>query len=109
VSAGRAGQAGEPATIAVKAELIGQSARPVVRQLREAGLVPRVEWSNVGQIPAGTVIGVRPEGNVAPGTIITVTVAALPPNLLAAVLMPAGPLAGRQSVTNRDRSDYLSL
>ena len=78
MSAGQDGQAGEPAAIAVRAELIGQPARLVVRYLRQAGLVPRVEWSDVGQIPAGTVIGVRPEGNLSPGTVVTVTVAALP-------------------------------
>ena len=83
-------QDGEPVTVVVRAELIGRQARPVVRQLREAGLVPRVEWANVGQIPAGTVIGVRPEGNVAPGTVITVTVAALPSNERS-----AGPAAGK--------------
>ena len=69
----------EPVTVAVNPELIGQPARPVVRQLRAAGLVPRVEWSYAGQVPAGTVLGVRPEGDLEPGTVVTVTVAALQP------------------------------
>ena len=65
-------------TIAIDARLIGQSARPVVRSLRQAGLVPRVEWSQVRHIPAGTVMSVTPEGDLEPGTVVTVTVAALP-------------------------------
>jgi beta-lactam-binding protein with PASTA domain len=64
-------------TVVIDVGLIGQPARPVVRQLRQAGLVPRVEWSHVGDVPAGTVIAVRPKGDVAPGTVVTITVAAL--------------------------------
>lgn len=64
-------------TIVIDAGLIGQPARPVVRQLRQAGLVPRVEWSHVGEIPAGTVIAVSPKGDVEKGTVVTITVAAL--------------------------------
>lgn len=67
----------EPMPIVIGAGLIGQQARPVVRQLRQAGLVPRVEWSYVGDVPAGTVIAVRPKGDVPPGTVVTVVVAAL--------------------------------
>jgi hypothetical protein len=70
----------ESVTIAIDARLVGQPARPVVRQLRQAGLVPRVEWSYVGHIPAGTIIAVWPEGDVQPGTVITLTVAALRPS-----------------------------
>jgi len=70
-------------TIVIDASLIGQSARPVVRQLRQAGLVPRVEWYHIGHIPAGTVIGVWPKGDVEPGTVVTVTVAALQVGLVA--------------------------
>jgi beta-lactam-binding protein with PASTA domain len=64
-------------TIVIDAGLIGQPARPVVRQLRQAGLVPRVEWSHAGDLPAGTIIAVRPKGDVEPGTVVTITVAAL--------------------------------
>jgi hypothetical protein len=64
-------------TIVVDARLIGQQARPIVRQLREAGLVPEVEWSYVGEVPAGTIIAIKPEGDLARGTVVTVTVAAL--------------------------------
>lgn len=67
----------ESVTIVIDAGLIGQPARPVVRHLRQAGLVPRVEWSHVGGVPAGTVIAVKPKGDVGPGTVITITVAAL--------------------------------
>ncbi len=70
-------QVDESVTIVIDAGLIGQPARPVVRQLRQAGLVPRVEWSYVGNVPAGTVIAVKPRGDVEPGTVVTVTVAAL--------------------------------
>ena len=67
----------ESVPIVIDAGLIGQPARPVVRQLRQAGLVPRVEWSHVGDVPAGTIIAVKPRGEVAPGTVVTITVAAL--------------------------------
>jgi hypothetical protein len=66
----------ESVTIVIDAGLIGQPARPVVRRLRQAGLVPRAEWSPVGHVPAGTVITVRPRGDVEPGTVVIVTVAA---------------------------------
>lgn len=69
----------ESVTIAIDARLIGQPARPVVRQLRQAGLKPRVQWSHISDVPAGTVIAVSPEGPVRPGTIVTLTVAALEP------------------------------
>jgi beta-lactam-binding protein with PASTA domain len=67
----------ESVTIVIDARFIGQQARPVVRQLRQAGLDPRIEWSYVGQVPAGTIIAIKPEGELAPGTVVTVTVAAL--------------------------------
>jgi beta-lactam-binding protein with PASTA domain len=67
----------ESVPILIDAGLIGQQARPVVRQLRQAGLVPRVEWSYVGDVPAGTIIAVSPRGDVEPGTVVTITVAAL--------------------------------
>jgi hypothetical protein len=67
----------ESVTVVVDALLIGQQARPVVRRLREAGLVTRVEWSHVGRVPAGTVIAVRPDGALEPGTVVTLTVAAM--------------------------------
>ncbi len=73
----------ESVTIVIDAGLIGQPARPVVRQLRQAGLVPRIEWSQAGHVPAGTVVAVCPEGDVEPGTVITVTVAALETDLTA--------------------------
>lgn len=67
----------ESVTIVIDAGLIGQPARPVVRRLRQAGLLPRVEWSHVGDVPAGTIIAVKPKGDVGPGTVVTITVAAL--------------------------------
>ncbi len=66
-------------TITINAGLIGQPARPVVRQLRDAGLVPRVEWAYAQDVVAGTVIALRPAGDVELGTVVTVTVAGLPP------------------------------
>jgi beta-lactam-binding protein with PASTA domain len=67
----------ESVTIVIDARFIGQQARPVVRKLRQAGLVPVVEWSYAGQVPAGTIIAIQPEGDLVPGTVVTVTVAAL--------------------------------
>ena len=61
----------------VDARFIGQQARPIVRRLRQAGLVPRIEWSYDGRVPAGTIIAIKPEGDLPPGTVVTVTVAAL--------------------------------
>ena len=66
----------ESVSIVIDARVIGQQARPIVRKLRQAGLVPRVEWSYVGQVPAGTIISIKPEGDLVPGTVVTVTVAA---------------------------------
>jgi len=57
--------------------LIGQQARPIVREMRQAGLLPTIVWTDVGQVPAGTIIAIEPVGDLAPGTVITVTVAAL--------------------------------
>jgi hypothetical protein len=67
----------EPAAVVIDARLIGQPARPVVRQLRQAGLVPKVKWSYAGHIPAGTIIAISPAGELQPGTVVTVIVAAL--------------------------------
>jgi beta-lactam-binding protein with PASTA domain len=63
--------------VTVDARFIGQQARPIVRRLRQAGLVPRIEWSYAGRVPAGTIIAIKPEGDLPPGTVVTVTVAAL--------------------------------
>jgi hypothetical protein len=66
----------EPAAIVIDARLVGQPARPIVRRLRQAGLVPKVEWSNAGHTPAGTIIAISPAGALEPGTVVTVIVAA---------------------------------
>jgi hypothetical protein len=60
----------------IDAGVIGQQARPLVRRMRQAGLVPKVEWSHAGRVPAGTIIAIEPEGDLGPGTVVTVTVAA---------------------------------
>lgn len=70
----------ESVPIVIDVGLIGQPARPVVRQLRQAGLLPRIEWSNVGDVPPGTIVAVKPSGDVEPGTVVTITVAALQPD-----------------------------
>ena len=72
----------ESEPIAIDAGLIGQPARPVVRELRQAGLVPRIEWTHIGGVPAGTIIAVKPRGDVAPGTVVIITVAALQSDLV---------------------------
>ena len=70
-------QVSESVTTVIEARFIGQRARPIVRQLRQAGLVPKVEWSYERRVPAGTIIAIKPEGDLLPGTVVTVTVAAL--------------------------------
>jgi eukaryotic-like serine/threonine-protein kinase len=59
--------------------LIGQPVRVVARRLRELGLRARVEFTRTGSRPPGTVLFVRPSGQVAAGSSVTVT-AALPPH-----------------------------
>jgi hypothetical protein len=63
------------------AAVAGQPARPVVRRLRQGGLRVRVEWAPApGPVQAGTIISVSPEGVLEAGTVVTVRVAALPPD-----------------------------
>jgi serine/threonine-protein kinase len=58
--------------------LTGQQASVVRQQLRQMGLRPRVVGAVRGGQAPGTVISVQPSGQVAAGSIVTVT-AALPP------------------------------
>jgi hypothetical protein len=62
-----------------EAVLAGQPAGPVLRQLRRVGLRPRVVWVPDGHLAAGTVISVRPAGQVLAGGTVTVTAAMAPP------------------------------
>jgi serine/threonine-protein kinase len=61
------------------AALTGQPVHAVGQRLRQLGLHPHVVWAiNGGQEP-GTVISVRPSGQVAVGSTVTVTAALAPP------------------------------
>jgi eukaryotic-like serine/threonine-protein kinase len=59
--------------------LKGQQADAVLGQLRRAGLAPRLTRVPDGQLRPGTVISVQPAGQVPVGTAVTVTAAAAPP------------------------------
>ena len=61
------------------AALAGQPAGPVLRQLRRAGLQPSVVRVPDGHLAPGTVISVRPAGQVLVGGTVTVTTAIAPP------------------------------
>ena len=61
------------------AALTGQRARLVIQRLRQLGLHPHVVWAADGGQEPGTVISVQPNGQVRPGSIITVTAALRPP------------------------------
>ncbi len=61
------------------AALAGQPVGPVLRQLRRAGLRPSVVRVPDGHLAAGTVISVRPAGQVLVGGTVTVTTAMAPP------------------------------
>src|SRR5215469_11091289 len=73
---------GTPAvrTVAVDAgALVGQRAGLVARRLRQLGLRPHVVWAVNGGREPGTVISVRPSGQLAVGSTVTVTAALRPP------------------------------
>jgi serine/threonine-protein kinase len=61
------------------AALAGQPADPVLRQLRRADLQPSVVRVPDGHLAPGTVISVRPAGQVLAGGTVTVTTAIAPP------------------------------
>ena len=60
------------------AAYVGQPVRVADSWLRHLGFVVRVNWRHAGQVPAGTVLSVGPDGQVRAGSTITVT-GALPP------------------------------
>jgi hypothetical protein len=55
--------------------LIGQPVRVVTQRLRRLGLRTRVEFTRTGSRPPGTVLFVRPSGQVAARSSVTVTAA----------------------------------
>ncbi|HEV3288209.1 MAG TPA: serine/threonine-protein kinase [Streptosporangiaceae bacterium] len=73
------GVRGARMVIVDEAALAGQPAGPVLRQLRRAGLQPSLVWVPDGHLAAGTVISVRPAGQVLAGGTVTVTTAMAPP------------------------------
>jgi eukaryotic-like serine/threonine-protein kinase len=60
--------------------LAGQPVTAVQQQLRDLGLRVRVQWQPVGQQPPGTVLSVRPGGQVPVGSIVVVTATIQPPS-----------------------------
>jgi hypothetical protein len=69
-----------PRTVSVSgASLAGQPASAVIRQLRRLGLNPRLVWTADGGQQPGTVISVRPDGQLPPGSTVTVYAARRPP------------------------------
>jgi eukaryotic-like serine/threonine-protein kinase len=77
--AGRTSTTPAARSVEVNADaLAGQQASVVSRRLRQLGLRPRVVGAVRGGQAPGTVISVRPSGQVPAGSIVTVT-AALPP------------------------------
>jgi hypothetical protein len=76
------GPATSPATRTVQVNpgvLIGQPVRVVTQRLRQLGLRARVEFTRTGSRPPGTVVFVRPSGQVPAGSSVTVTAALSPP------------------------------
>jgi serine/threonine-protein kinase len=69
-----------PATVNVNAAaLVGQPVGAVRQQLAGLGLRPRVVRSVTGGQRPGTVVSVQPGGQVAQGSVITVSAAVAPP------------------------------
>jgi hypothetical protein len=65
------------------AALAGQPARSAVREMRRAGLRPKVVWVTGESMPSGAIVAVFPEGQLPDGAEVTVE----------AVAPPAGPKA----------------
>ncbi len=58
--------------------LTGQPVSSVRQQLSRLGLVVRVLWRRTREQPAGTVVSVRPSGQLAPGSVVILVGAAKP-------------------------------
>jgi serine/threonine protein kinase len=87
LSAGAPTQKAAAVTVQVSAKsLVGQPVRDVVADLRKLGLKVRVRWEVTDQQRPGRVVSVQPGGQLAPGTVVTVTGA-----LHSAGQGPAGP------------------
>jgi serine/threonine-protein kinase len=61
--------------VRVSPQLAGHPVRVVARRLRALGLQVRLMREPDFEVPAGTVLSIRPTGLVRPGTVITLTVA----------------------------------
>jgi hypothetical protein len=59
--------------------LAGQPVALVSQRLRQRGLRPRVIWVAQGGQDPGTVVSVRPSGQVPAGSVVTVIAALAPP------------------------------
>jgi hypothetical protein len=60
------------------AALAGRAARPVVRQMRMAGLRPKIVWVTSVSVPSGAILAVFPEGHLPDGAEVTIQAAAPP-------------------------------
>ena len=60
------------------AALAGQPARPVVRQMRQAGLRPKIQWVTGVPMPSGAIVAVFPEGHLPDGAEVTIQAVAPP-------------------------------
>ena len=60
------------------AALAGQPARPVVREMRRAGLRPKIVWVTGTPMPSGAIVSVSPEGYLPDGTEVTIEAVAPP-------------------------------
>jgi hypothetical protein len=74
LSAGAPTQKAAAVTVEVSGKsLVGQPVRDVVAGLRKLGLKVRVRWEVTGQQRPGRVVSVQPGGQLAPGSVVTVT------------------------------------
>jgi hypothetical protein len=60
------------------AALAGQPARPMARQMRMAGLRPKIVWVTCVSMPSGAIVAVFPEGDLPDGAEVTIQAAAPP-------------------------------
>jgi len=67
-----------PMVLVSSASLAGEQSDVVVADLRRLGVRPRPAWVATQAQPPGTVLSVQPGGELPPGTVVTVAVAARP-------------------------------
>ena len=60
------------------AALTGQPARPIVRQMRQEGLRPKIQWVTGVPMPSGAIVAVFPEGHLPDGAEVIIQAVAPP-------------------------------